>query len=225
MRKDDLSRTLFITLAAIVITGAVVAANAQTVVTQVTIDELTANWPAKSREVATTVISKYGLPQETTASMLIWNGNGPWKRTILYRDPVPHDFPKPHVDLLEQFIDYGVPPDKFDELALYDGSVIAERTKGELSARCDKEEMNFLALNLAHDIVIGRRTVNDARRFYAETAMAAMRGETPQYIQRLRFEPQVARAADRDRPFQPQAMTSSVTADQEAQTRIRRSKD
>ncbi|MGH8284417.1 MAG: hypothetical protein ACRETT_01460 [Steroidobacteraceae bacterium] len=36
----------------------------------------------------------------------------------------------PHKDVLEQVIDYKVPPDKFDDLARYDGSVIAERTKG-----------------------------------------------------------------------------------------------
>lgn len=40
-------------------------------------------------------------------------------RTIVYRDEVPHNFPKPHTDLLEQFIDYQVPPDKTDELARY----------------------------------------------------------------------------------------------------------
>ena len=111
--------------------------------------------------------------------MLVWHDNGPWKLSILYRDEVPHDFPKPHTDLLEQFVDYRVPTDTFDELAAYDGSVIVERTKGEISARCDKEEMKFLALNLADDIVKGRRTVADARAFYAKTAMAAMQGEKP----------------------------------------------
>ena len=32
---------------------------------------------------------------------------------------MPHTFPKPHTDLLEQFIDYRVPVDKYDELAAY----------------------------------------------------------------------------------------------------------
>ena len=39
------------------------------------------------------------------------------------------DFPKPHTDLLKQFIDYKTPLDKFDELAQYYGSVIVEKTK------------------------------------------------------------------------------------------------
>ena len=34
----------------------------------------------------------------------------------------------------------------------------------------------MLALNLAHDIVEGKRSVKDARKFYAETAKAFMEG-------------------------------------------------
>jgi hypothetical protein len=53
--------------------------------------------------------------------------------------PVDHYFPVRHPDVLEQAVHYRVPTDKFDELAAYDGSVIVERTKGEISARCGKE--------------------------------------------------------------------------------------
>ncbi|MGE3597130.1 MAG: hypothetical protein AB7N70_16415 [Dehalococcoidia bacterium] len=105
----------------------------------------------------------------------------------------------PHKDVLEQFVAYRVPPDKFDELANYDGSVIVERTKGEISARCDKEPMNFLALNLAHDIVEGKRSVEDARQFYAKTAMETMQGKKPEYVQKLHFSPS-QRTSDADTP-------------------------
>ena len=43
--------------------------------------------------------------------------------------------------------------------------VAAERTKGILSARCGKEQANFLAINLANEIVNGsmsRRRSGDA---------------------------------------------------------------
>ena len=79
--------------------------------------------------------------------MLIWHNNGPWKRTIAYRTPVQDNFAMPHPDLLEQVINYRVPASRVDDRAQYDGSVIAERTKGEVSARCDKEAGNFLAIN------------------------------------------------------------------------------
>src|SRR5215216_4333282 len=109
------------------------------------ISELISHWADKPQEVAQKTIERYGQPDEATDSMLIWHNNGPWKQTIVYREEVPHSFPKPHTDILEQFIDYRVPPEKFDDLAMFDGSVIVERTKGEISARCDKEEMNYLA--------------------------------------------------------------------------------
>jgi len=108
-------------------------------------------------------------------------------------EEIPHNFPKPHMDMLLQSTDYPVPPDKFDALAAYDGSVIAERTKGELAARCDMEEANFLALNLAHDIVTGIRSVAQARQFYAEV----MQEKRPtEYLEGLRF--QVPRTAQGD---------------------------
>ena len=164
------------------------------------VDEIVGVWPEVSRKVAETVMEKYGPPQEATPSLLIWHNNGPWKRTILNRDAVPHDFPMPHPDLLEQFVDYQVPPDSFDDLAQYDGSVIVERTKGEISARCDKEEANFLAINLANDIVTGQRSVEEARAFYAETMMAFMNGQSDPYLEGFAFEVPEGGTADPDQP-------------------------
>jgi hypothetical protein len=171
-----------------------------------------ANWPVKPKEVANAIIMKYGEPNEATASMLVWHDNGPWKRTIVYRDEVAHEFPMPHTDIVEQFIDYKVPSEKFDELAAYDGSVVAKRTEGELSARCDKEEMNFLALNLAVDIIEGEKTVAEARATYADNAMKAMKvmkakkpdpSQLPAYVQKLQFEVPTGDTADKDKPFKP----------------------
>lgn len=81
--------------------------------------------------------------------------NGPWKRSELVNEEIQHDFPKPHHDMLKQAIAWKVPAGKFDDLAEYDGSIIVERTKGEVAARCDKEEANFLAINLAFTPPIG----------------------------------------------------------------------
>ncbi len=173
---------------------------AATPMSQQTVDEIITAWPEVSNEVAQTVMEKYGPPHEATASLLIWHNNGPWKRTILNRDPVPHDFPMPHPDLLEMVIDYQVPPDTFDDLAQYDGSVIVERTKGEISARCDKEEMNFLAINLANDIVEGKRSVEEARQFYAETAMAFKEGQSDPYVEGFVFDVPEGETADPDEP-------------------------
>ncbi len=55
------------------------------------------------------------------------------------------------------------------KLAQFDGSVVVERTRGELAARCADERANNLALNLAHEIIIARKSCEEARRFHAET--------------------------------------------------------
>jgi len=33
-----------------------------------------------------------------------------------------------------------------------------------IAARCDKEEPNFLAINLAHEIITGKRSVDERAR-------------------------------------------------------------
>nr|MBA3580323.1 hypothetical protein [Gemmatimonadaceae bacterium] len=109
-------------------------------------------------------------------------------------------FPGPHPDVMQQFIDYRVPLDRYDEMAMYDGSVVVERTNGEMSARCDKEEANFLALNLANDIATGRRTVEDARAMYAREIMAFKQGQGGPYTKGLQFSVPRGGTADPDRP-------------------------
>lgn len=166
-------------------------------------------WPAKSAEVARSAMEAYGQPDEVAESMLIWHNSGPWKMTVAHRDPVQHDFPVPHPDLLEQFIDYEVPPEMFDELAMYDGSVVAERTRGVMSARCDKIGANFLAINLAHDIVAGTRTVEEARSFYAEAIKKAMDGEMHDYMKGFQFELPRGPTGDADTSVLPMSTPSS----------------
>jgi len=178
---------------------AVAQAPAQIGVSQEQVNTTLATWLPRPREVAQTMIAKYGMPQEVVASRMVWYGNGPWKRTELKNEMVPHDFPRPHFDMLYQTIDYRVPPDKFDELAAYDGSVIVHRTKGELTASCDLEAANFLALNLARDIVQGKRSAAEARRFYGE---AVLERRHPEYMAGFAFNLPREYTGFTDRPVQ-----------------------
>ena len=160
--------------------------------------EVITEWPQPSREAAGLVIDKYGEPDEATESRLIWHHPGPWKRMVASREYFHHEFPAPHIDAVESVIDYKVPPDKFSALAEFDGSVIVERTAGEVSARCHDEQANFLALNLMHDIVTGKKTVEEAREYYAKEFADYRRKEPTPYMEKLRFEPAGPGAADPD---------------------------
>jgi hypothetical protein len=146
-------------------------------------------WPEESREAASLVLDAYGEPDEATAMQLVWHRRGPWKRIVASRTFYRHDFPAPHIDSVESVIDYRVPPEKFSELAAFDGSVIVERTAGEVSARCHDEQANFLALNLMHDIVTGAKTAQQARDYYAREFADYRRKKPTPYMERLRFMP------------------------------------
>lgn len=154
-------------------------------------------WPEESKEAAQLVIDAHGEPHEATESMLIWHGVGSWKRVVATRTFYAHEFPAPHIDAVESFIDYRVPPEKFSQLAEFDGSVVVERTVGEVSARCHDEQANFLALNLMHDIVTGQKSVAEARRYYTEEFVNARRKRPTPYMEKLRFTPGKD-TADRD---------------------------
>jgi hypothetical protein len=155
-------------------------------------------WPEEAREAAQLVIDQYGEPAETTKSELVWHRVGPWKRVVAQKAFWAHDFPAPHTDSVATFIDYKVPPEMFSPLARFDGSVMVERTTGEVSARCHDEQANNLALNLMHDLVTGAKTVDEARYHYAKEFLDALRKQPTPYMDKLHFQPGDSTAADPD---------------------------
>ena len=156
------------------------------------------SWPEESREATQLVIDKYGEPDEVTESELIWHKRAEWKRIVASKTFYQHDFPAPHQDSIRTVLDYRVPPEKFSALAEFDGSVIVERTAGEVSARCHDEEANRLALNLMHDIVTGLKTVQQARAYYAKEFADYRRRKPTPYMNNLQFTSGDRSAADPD---------------------------
>jgi hypothetical protein len=155
-------------------------------------------WPSAQRNVADQMIAKYGFPNEATATKLFWYGNAPWKRTELSSDVVVHNWPTVHSDFLTQVIDYRVPPEMFHLIAQFDGSILLDRTKGEVAARCDSESANVLGMNMVHEIVTGKRTVEDARKTAVENTVAYNLGRSAPYAERLLFEPPHGGTEDTD---------------------------
>ncbi len=152
-----------------------------------TAEQLIADWPDAPQRGARQMLEQYGTPNEATPTKLFWYRNGPWKRTIVTRDVVTHNFPAPHSDYVMQVIDYRVPPEKLEEIGRFDGSCLVDRTSGEVAARCDSEAANTLTLNLMHDIVTGKTTVDEARATFGETMVAYTLGRPAPYAEGLRF--------------------------------------
>lgn len=105
-------------------------------------------WPEAPKTTAAQLLKHYGPPHEVTPSKLFWYKTGPWTKMKLTADHVPHNVPTPHVDYFTQFVSYAVPPGKANGLAAFDGSVIVDRTAGQLGSRCNHEAFNTLTLNL-----------------------------------------------------------------------------
>jgi hypothetical protein len=153
-------------------------------------------WPPEAIALATDLVHKYGQPTEITAHRLTWFNNGPWKRTTLLREAAPHNFPRPHRDMLEQTVDYRVPPDRIGDLVAYNGSIRVDRTRGELSVHCDSEWQNTLTLNIADDIVKGERNVEQALAYHAQVIVGMRDREPETYPQKLRFKTPQPNTAD-----------------------------
>lgn len=152
------------------------------------VEEIIKEWPATAKMAAENTMKFYWSPNEATESYLIWFNNGPWKRTVAFRDEVPHDFPEPHSDVLEQFIDYHVPADKAGLIAELEGSLVIDRTKGEVSVHCDNEGANTLSINMMHDVVTGKRTPEEAREFIKKEIVEYLMDRPAPYAEKIQFE-------------------------------------
>jgi len=152
-------------------------------------EQLVAQWPATCQKAYKEMVGKYGQPDGVTPTRLIWSDKGQFKEIILLNQEFRHDFPKPHTDCLEHVVEFKVPAEKVADLAKFDGSVIVDRTRGTIGARCDSEAHNLVALNLAYQIINGKLDVERARQMYADGAKQEMAGKTPDIAQKLMFQP------------------------------------
>lgn len=151
------------------------------------LNQYTSGWPQSSISAASKMIQKYGNPSESTPSLLIWRNIAPYKRVTVFREEVNHKFPLLHKDVIEHVVEYKVPVEKATDLTRFNGSVVFDRTRGELAARSDQESMNLLALNLAADILSGKKTASQARSEYGRFAVDYINGNKTTYTEGLQF--------------------------------------
>ncbi len=153
------------------------------------------SWPTNTKVTAQHLIDKYGPPDRANDSRLVWNDRGQWSQIRLFREGASDNFPTTHKDVVENTIRYDVPQDKAGELTKFDSALEVDRLSGTLSARSDSEEANILALNLADEIVRGKRDVDSARDFMRSTLRKSMAGKSSPYTDHLLFP-----VASREKP-------------------------
>lgn len=144
-------------------------------------------WPKDVKALGKVLIERYGNPGAADEKHLVWYNNGPWLKTILHRDGVRRALFGKGADHLEQVISYQVPAIKVGELASFDSRLEVDPAVGTLTSRAGSESMNFLALNLADDIVKGQRSVTAAKMFYRQAKLLEMTGKSSPYLDGLIF--------------------------------------
>lgn len=145
-------------------------------------------WAETPRLAARLMMSRYGPPDEIGASRLVWHGNGPWKRTIV------RDAPRAYagaageeLGVIEQTAAYAATPGQAEALAAFSRRLSFDAARMEMTSRADREELNFLRLNLADDVVRGRITAAEAQETYARTVALEASGKTTRYLRGLTF--------------------------------------
>ena len=159
------------------------------------------NWPERPRRTARALIEKYGAPGRIDLNDLVWYKNGPWQKTVVYRQ-APRDLMRGK-DVLEQSISYAVPDAKVAELKKFDDGLKFDKSSGELSSRSESESLNYLALNLADEIVNDKRNAEDARDFYRKTARLAASGKSSAYFEGFIFPLNADRASPHNLDLAP----------------------
>jgi hypothetical protein len=145
-------------------------------------------WPKLTRSAAKAMIVKYGKPAHYGDDALVWLNNGPWLKTVVFRDAWTYLPGMKKTDVLEQTIAYEVPLDTIVFLRDFDKRITVDPASNELSVRSESEQMNDLALNLADEIIKGNRSVESARNFYSQTTRLAQAGKSSRYMNGLLFK-------------------------------------
>ena len=143
-------------------------------------------WSQPSADAARRLMDQYGAPDDATPNRLTWQKKGPWNRTIVWNRPqvyrTPRDF-----DLVVQAVRYPVTREQAAELIAFSQSLIVDVERGELSSRASREELNFLNLNLADEVVRGLKTIDEAQLAYKRVIDLSAAGKSSPYLAGLRF--------------------------------------
>ncbi len=138
-------------------------------------------WFESPRLLTELLMERYGPPSDLTPGVATWYEQGSWKRISVHGDS-PDNY-------LEQVIGYQAPSTAVAPLAKFDHGVRIDLAREELSATSNQESLNYLALNMAHEVASGKRSAKDARHFYERTAKLAASGKSSPYLEKLLFKP------------------------------------
>lgn len=143
-------------------------------------------WQEPSAVAGRQLLDEYGTPDDVSPRRLTWNHRGAWKRTEVWnRKPV---YLSP-IDLavMKQTVDYQLTSQQAGELLAFSDGLEIDLTRGELSSRSSREDINYLTLNLADEIIRGDKTVAQAQNEFMRQLRLAASGKVSPYMTGLLF--------------------------------------
>jgi hypothetical protein len=135
---------------------------------------------------AQNMIERYGLPDEVRPNAVTWFDAGPWKR-IEVRNVRPPLVDTEDLGIIEETIAYPLAPSQAASVLLVDSSLAYNAREQQLSASADREELNYLRLNLADEVANGRATPEQARATFARVVDLEQSGKSSPYMRGLLF--------------------------------------
>lgn len=146
------------------------------------------HWSQVSELAARRMMEEYGVPDEVHADHLVWINNGPWRRTIVSNVPAPYaPDGGAEAGVIEQAVSERLSTKQAVDVAAFDDLVAYNPRASEVSSRADREEHNYLRLNLADDVAHERLSPEAARGSYASIVAFEAAGKTSPYLLGLRF--------------------------------------
>jgi hypothetical protein len=134
------------------------------------------------------MVDRYGPPTRVEIGRVVWDNKGPWKRIVVWDDINFGQFLTAKDNNLQETLAYAVPAARRGPVEEFGGRILVSADGSELSARSYSEARNFLALNLADEVIRGAKTPGEARLFDAETLRLADAGKSSPYMKGLLFQ-------------------------------------
>ena len=121
-------------------------------------------------EYAQKLIDDYGEPDEYTESQLTWYDISQFNDTTVKDESVPHEFPKMHRDFVYSTMEIEVPEDMVPVFARATESILIDRLKNTVTARCGDIYANAITLGFVQDVLSGDapQDPDEAKKEYAK---------------------------------------------------------
>lgn len=126
-----------------------------------------------SREAAKYVLEMceyYGLPDYVTPNVKNYPGGCCWiniagvDKVKVMDEAIKHDFPMPHVDFVYStiYLDKKLKASHIGDFAAVTGSILCDKLKNQVTARCGKLIKNAVTLQFVRDVIAGKADAKKA---------------------------------------------------------------